>query len=246
MKKPLEWMKAHAEVLISLGGLIILAISFMIIISIGDLGWDSKIQAIVTVILAYITFLYMRETKRMRKIAERALDIEAAPLVFMQKVDSNKILDENNKKLTLYEVLHITNVGKSPAYDLKVEYRLVSDPVEFSWQYEASPHLYPSEEVLFYVIPFSFDLSDKEVKEIGNRMGKPYALALFPMEPKPSFEIELKIKYLGLNRKPEQVSYLCAYKWDSNMWGLTTLQEKNDLEKPSHPAAAKMAGKADF
>jgi hypothetical protein len=235
MKKLSGWMKAHAGILVSLAALVILVIFLLIIDSMENLSLETKFQVAVTTtitgILAYITFLYMRETKRMRKIAERALDIDVAPLVFMQKIDSTEILDEMNKKLTLYEILYVTNVGKSPAYDIEVSYRLVSEPVQFSWEHITSPHLYPTQVALFYVIPFSFTLTDREVEEIKNRMGKPHALVLFPMRSKPSFEIELKIKYLSLNNKQQQISYLCNYLWDSNRWGIITLKEDNEIAK---------------
>jgi hypothetical protein len=228
MKKSLDWIKAHTGILMSLAALVILTILLLKLFSMENLSPDAKIQAAVTTTvtagLAFITFLYMQETRRMRIIASDSLKIDAAPKLFIHSIATHRNLDSQAKKLFINATIRINNVGKTEARNVNIFYEIrIGGNLQIPKQIETAPYIFPSQSVACKTLPVYFELNDRETQIAGEKLEKKEKI-LFPPPLKPTFFLLIKIEYTGFKGEADAVSYLCEYDWACGDWAMSIPQ----------------------
>jgi len=87
----------------------------------------SLVLTFATVVLAFITFFYLLETKSIRRIAERTFLIDTNPKVFLQEITPKPRLNESIKSIEVSLIFKIKNAGKTEARDVAVDYQIQSE-----------------------------------------------------------------------------------------------------------------------
>ena len=82
----------------------------------------SLILSLATVALAIITYGYLCETSRVRKIAEQSFILDNSPKVFLAEVTPIPRLNKSKKRLEITLTLKIKNTGMTEAKEVKIDY----------------------------------------------------------------------------------------------------------------------------
>lgn len=192
----------------------------------------AAISTIVTVVLVFITWLYLRETKKMREIAYESLQVDASPKVFVSSLEIAHGLNPSTRKLILTPICKIRNVGKTEAKRIEISYKvLFNEETQIEWQIERAPYIFPTQTFKFNAVAFEIILENDEkvaqAKDILERVGK----VLLPQNFSPQVSLNLTIKYFDYNDEEQKISYLAVYSWNHAGWGLRIAEEAAEEEE---------------
>ena len=186
--------------------------------------WVAIITALATIVLTRVTYLYLKETQKMRTIAYETLSVDASPKVFIKTINTFQEFDEQVERINIRETIEMANVGKTEAKNIKVSYKiLLGGIIQVPWELTQAPHIFPSQRVFFDIIPVGVSLTDQETAQVKKNVQEK-KLSLFMPFTKPKIEIQINIDFLGYKDMPQCVSYSCVYRWDANNWALNILQ----------------------
>ncbi|MHC4740140.1 MAG: hypothetical protein ACYS9Y_14620 [Planctomycetota bacterium] len=85
---------------------------------------STMVLAIVTVVLAFITWLYLCETKKQRLVMEKTISVDVSPMVFIDNVKTEFEMNDNKKCLDVKTLFVIKNSGKTEARNIQFSYIL--------------------------------------------------------------------------------------------------------------------------
>ena len=199
------------------------------------LNWFAIILPIITAIgsiaLVIVTYLYLRETRRMRDISAQALTIDSSPMVFIDAIETHLLLDEPKKGLQIQARIVLKNTGKTEARTIMLKYKIIlGERIQVPWKLQETPYIFPTQEITFNTDHVFIDLNDKEIQNAIEQVQSGKSI-LFPSETKPKLKIEIEVNYRGFGDEPQRIPYLCEYLWDLGKWDLLVLPKK---EEASH------------
>ena len=84
------------------------------------------ISTIAMCILAFVTYLYLKETKNIRQIYENNFYYELSPKAFLEDVKSIYNLNEKKRSLEFFTTLWFKNTGKTEAFNFEHELELIA------------------------------------------------------------------------------------------------------------------------
>lgn len=175
------------------------------------------INAIAMCILAIITFFYLKETKKIRQVYEKAFDYEHSPKVFLHDVNSKVQLDEQKKSLVYLTTLKFKNAGKSSALNFEYKYSFVSGSLKKEEKFEQLAYLHPEQGIRIEATFLGVRLDDDSyniVKKLLNE-GKPIVIATPQL---PSVFLNVTLRYLDQNNNQIEHKYTLEHLPNKNIW----------------------------
>lgn len=179
--------------------------------------YSSLLLFIATLILAVITYFYLRETKLIRKVAERSFTIETSPKVFLENIMSIPRLDYDKKEIEVKALIQIKNVGKTEAKDFVAEYTLSSGKMNIEDKIGPIPYLFPSQGVHYETKMLGVTLNEKNLAVAKEAMDTKKALVVPKDFGEPIF-LDLNLRYLDHEGKEQNLPYKCKYIFHTNSW----------------------------
>ena len=176
------------------------------------------ISAITMIILAFITYLYLNETKKIRKMYEKTFDYEHSPKVFLRDVNSKLQLDDQKRSLVYLTTLKFKNTGKSSALNFEYKYSFVSGNLKKEEKFAPLAYLHPEQgiriEVTFLGVPLKDDDSYNIAKKLINE-GKSIVIAAPQL---PSVFLNVTLKYRTQDNNKIEHKYALEHIPNKNIW----------------------------
>jgi len=178
--------------------------------------YSSLLLFIATLILAVITYFYLRETKLIREVAERTFRIETSPKVFLGNITCVTKLNVPKKEIEVTAVFQIKNVGKTEARNFQAVYTLSSGKMKKEDKIGPIPYLFPSQGVRYSTKMLSVRLNDKNFAIAKEAMDTKKPLVVPKDFGQPIF-LDLNLRYLDHEGKEQNLPYKCEYVFP-NSW----------------------------
>jgi len=179
--------------------------------------YSSLLLFIATLILAVITYFYLRETKLIRKVAESSFRIETSPKVFLENITCVTKLNLSKKEIEVTAVFQIKNVGKTEAKDFVAEYTLSSGKMKMEDKIGPIPYLFPSQGVHYETKMLGVGLNEKNLAVAKESIDTKKALVVPKDFGQPIF-LDLNLRYLDHEGKEQNLPYKCKYTFHTNSW----------------------------
>jgi hypothetical protein len=190
------------------------------------------ITTITTVVLVIITWRYLKETKRMRLIAYRSLQVDASPKVFLSTIRSAYDTNPAERQLIIEPTCYIRNVGKTEAKRIVASYKILfDDETQSEKTIKPAPHIFPTQTVSFTPGKLRIVLDEQLIAQASETIAQKKKV-LFPSNFRPKVLMNLTIKYLDHNEEEQKISYLAEYLWDEGSWGMTIAEEETERPEP--------------
>lgn len=180
---------------------------------------QSLITALCTVVLAMITWRYMLETKKMRKIAADSFQAETAPIVFLEFPAPIRKLDLQTRQFMIIPKGIVKNAGKSTATNLDIEYCLRKGSTRLSKKLLTAPYIYPTQQFILSPEAIAATLSDAvfaDMKKIYDEKSEPVLRKDFAEQ----WFFDATLKYVDPKKNEQIRLYTFVYHWDQNSWGI--------------------------
>lgn len=191
------------------------------------------LTALGTIALSIITGLYLFETKKMRvetkkmrEIAYKTLKVDLSPKIFIDRIETERNLNESNKILEIMPVYVLENVGKSEATDVKLATKVMQGEkiTDFS-KFESGPDIYPTQEIEYRRSLILIKINDEYLdlmKKILNReitdFKETYWLPRIADKESHPVKIYITIKYLDHEKKECGFTNVFRYHMGRNYW----------------------------
>ena len=184
------------------------------------------LTALGTIALSIITGLYLFETKKMREIAYKTLKVDLSPKIFIDRIETERNLNESNKILEIMPVYVLKNIGKSEATNVKVATKVMQGGkiTDFS-KFESGPDIYPTQEIEYRRSLIFINIKDKYLDLIKNILDQEitdfketYWLPSFADKESHPVKIYIIIKYLDHEKKECGFTNVFRYHVGRNYW----------------------------
>ena len=176
---------------------------------------------IVTFALAVITFFYLRETRQIRKTAERSFITETSPKVFLENITSVPRLNQPKKEIEVTAVFLIKNVGRTEAKNFVAEYTLSSGNMKIGGKIGPVPYIFPSQGVRYETKMLGLGLNDQQLAMAQEAMATQKSF-IIPVSTVPPILLDLTISYLDQQGEEQRLPYKCQYTLHNNAWVFVT------------------------
>ncbi len=178
---------------------------------------SSLVLAIATLVLVIITFFYLRETRLIRKVADKSFRVETSPKVFLESILCTPHLNYAEKKIEVRATLKIKNVGKTEAKNFVAVYTLSSGRMKMEDKIGPIPYLFPSQGVVYQTKMLDVALNDQQLAVAKEAMDTKKAL-IVPENFAPPIFLGLSLRYLDHEGKEQNLPYKCKYIFHTNSW----------------------------
>jgi len=191
------------------------------------------VSTITMVVLAFITWRYLKETKRMRQIAYESLQVDASPKVFLSTMKTAYDTNPSERQLIIEPTCVVKNVGKTEAKRIVISYKvLFDDEIKFEKTIKPAPHLFPTQELSLKAGKLRIRLDEQLIAQASETIAQKKKV-LFPSNFRPKVSMNLSIKYLDHNEEEQLTSCLAEYLWDDGSWGMMVAEEETERPEPS-------------
>jgi len=169
------------------------------------------IQGLSSVILAVLTFFYLKEVAKTRKMTEKVLQLEWTTDVDINLDAASYSTDRNSKRINVPYNLIINNIGKLPVNILNGKLSITLDGAKTIHEIN---HIEKLGSSITRTFTFSFSRTEKEIDQLTNLNVN---MAMQWESPLPQVEAEIILKYKdGLTDKI--LEKLFKYKYEFNQW----------------------------
>ncbi|MFC2169655.1 hypothetical protein ACFLRM_03685 [Acidobacteriota bacterium] len=183
------------------------------------------ITAIATVALARITYLYLKQTINMNKIAERNLQFQAAPKVFISKIMTHQNIDMENKVLKILPDCSVENTGGTEATNLCLAFKIKqANKDDIKKESEPAPYIFPNQKLSFKASIIKEEILERFLPKAQQSIEKNQPL-LLSNDYAPIPYLDITLTYLDHDGKQQEFKYRCDYRWDQGNWGLSYTKE---------------------
>lgn len=187
---------------------------------------SAMVTTIATVVLALLTFLYLRETWKQRVLTERAVWVQTSPKVFIKKIESRVNPDYDTNELVVHSTIIFTNCGKTEAKNVVWFYTIKQDEQELvKRDKRRAPHIYPEQNCGTDITDFRIKLKPEQMKIVKKAQELNKSITISPSVLKPIFlDIEFGYEEPDGKKMPnhqEQYKYLL----DRNQWVIPTTED---------------------
>ena len=171
------------------------------------------ILAVATLLLVLVTYHYLRETKKIRKIAEKSFELDSGPKVFLAEITPVPRLDNTKKSIYVTLVLKVKNVGRTEAKEINMDYIFSYEKdnnkkITVEGSIDSIQYIFPTQEVAKETKMLSLVLDDKNfsIVKAAKEQNKPVIPRKGLVPP-----IYFKLTLSYLNQNNERIS--CPYKY---------------------------------
>jgi hypothetical protein len=169
------------------------------------------IQGSSSVILAGLTFFYLKEVAKTRKMTEKVLQLEWTTEIDVSLNTASYSTDRNSKRINIPYNLIINNIGKLPVNALNGKLSITLDDAKTIHEINYVERLGSS---ITHTFTFSFSRTETEIEQLSNLNANTVMRWESPL---PQVEAEVKLEYKdGLTDKI--LKKLFKYKYEFNRW----------------------------
>ncbi len=178
---------------------------------------SALVLAIATLALVFITFFYLRETRLIRKIANKTFRIETAPKVFLENIKSLPRLNEQKREIEVTAVFKIKNVGKTEAKNFVGNYSLSSGKGKIEGKIGPVTYLFPTQGVQYETKMLGVSLNEQNFAIAKEALEKKKPL-IVPEDFGSPIYLDLNLKYIDHEGKEQSLPYKLNYLFHANAW----------------------------
>ena len=178
---------------------------------------SSFILAITTVVLAIITFFYLRETKLIRLVTEKSFKMEISPQVFVKNITSTTHLDSDRSRINVTPFIEVKNSGKTAAKNMNIPYKITVGSVQMTDTLGIISFLYPDQIIRIQMKGFHIGLKKSDL-EIVKRAVKEKLKLQVPDNFVADTPMNLEISYDDNDGNRETIPYVFKYVFRNNSW----------------------------
>ncbi len=182
--------------------------------------FSSFLLLIVTLVLAIITFFYLQETRKIRKVAEESLAIENSPQVFLENIEFEPHLNKSNRNIEIIAIFKIKNAGKTKATEFEASYTFSVGNLNQTDNTEM-PFLFPTQGIQFRTKMINVSLNEADFDIVSEAAEKKLILQV-SKELVPLVHLDLNLKYIDHLGVEKNIPYKISYTFHSNSWGFVT------------------------
>lgn len=179
---------------------------------------SAYISTIAMCILVYVTFLYLKETKNIRKVYEKSFYYEISPKAFLEDVNSTVQLNDKKRSLEFFTTLRFKNTGKTEAFKFEHEYSFISGNISMKGKFGPMPYLHPGRGIKTETKLFDLSLKDDNLFNFIKKAkdeNKPINIANLNFPP---ISLNVTVRYLDQNKKLIKYQYTFEYQLEKNIW----------------------------
>ena len=120
-----------------------------------------------TFFLVVLTFFYLRETTKQRRLLEETVSVNTRPKVFIKTLDSEAKADFPNSQVVIHTTLSLSNCSRVEGKNIRFSYTISENGEERKCS-TVGPfgYLYPEQVAGFKLEKLSFKLSKEEMKAV--------------------------------------------------------------------------------
>lgn len=178
------------------------------------------VTALATIALAFITFLYLNETKKMRAIAQRSFQADLSPKVFLENIKFIPNLNDPKKEIEVTAVFIIKNAGKTQANNFIAKYTFSADRLKIEGEIKV-PYLFPNQGVQYPTKIFGLSLNDANFA-VAKEAQVEKKVLIMPEAIAPPIFLNLSLSYIDHEGKEQNIPYKIKYTFHNNIWNFIT------------------------
>jgi len=178
---------------------------------------SSNVVSMATLALAIITFFYLRETSKIRRISEKALQLDLEPKIFIENISSEVKPDYNKNSLEVSAIIKIKNAGKIEGIQFQAPYTLSSGNIKIEGVIGPVPYLFTTQGITYQTKFMSIDIS-KENMEIVKQSLQVKKPLIVPENFVPPVSLDISLNYLDKQNKEYKIPYSWTYLFHKNEW----------------------------
>ena len=182
------------------------------------MGAESITVAIATVALAIITFFYLRETSRLRKISEKALTLDVEPKIFVENISSIIKPDYDKRVLNVQALIKIKNGGKSEAIEFEAPYTLSWGKHRIDDKIGPVPYLFPTQGIAYETRIMSVEISETDMAIVKEAIETKKTVIVSKEMPVPIINFNISLKYKDRDGNLHEIPYSWKYIFHKNEW----------------------------
>jgi len=185
------------------------------------------ITALATIVLAFLTYLYMKETKKQRLVAqqsinltEKLIEFETSPKPYIKNVEMSwKESESIENMLEGFIYITLANCGRSEAVNIKFHRVLTLGLKKKELPLFVCEYLYPGQEPILLMSPIQIRCNPEEItvfKEI-KKHGTDIRFQI-PKDKQDPITLEMKLMYDDNEGNTHTVPYHFEYNYTINKW----------------------------
>jgi len=186
--------------------------------------YSTVILCFITIVLAVITFFYLLETKKMRKLAYKTFRVDLSPMVFVDDIKTMAKSNVEKKTLDLETRFYIKNYGKTAAENVRISIEFTSGDSKIVKELESTPYIFPTKTVSFWS-NVSLNLTAEGISKIEAAIAAKKIIKMSP-DSIPLTHMKIDIKYLDHEKNEKSVQGLFRYNGDKDTWDYMTIEKE--------------------
>lgn len=172
---------------------------------------------VLTLGLLIVTYLYLRETASIRKTAEKSLQIETCPKVFISSITSRPRFIASMRQIEITVFVQIKNAGKTEAKNVILNYNLSLGKVQMKDKIGPIPHIFPDQSLTYSTKVMSLNLDKKNLLVVKEALREKKSISIKGELQNPII-LEMNLKYPNKEGVDENISYKFKYLIRNNAW----------------------------
>lgn len=142
---------------------------------------SAMVTTIATVVLALLTFFYLRETRKQRVLTEKVVWVQTAPKVFIKNIESRVNPDYDTNELVVHSIIIFTNCGKTEAKNLFWSYTIKQGEQELVKEDKRqAPYVYPEQNYGTAMPDFRIKRSEEDMEIIRKAQSLKKSITISP------------------------------------------------------------------
>jgi hypothetical protein len=182
---------------------------------------SAVIIAIATIVLVFITYFYLRETRLIREIADKSFLLENSPKVFVSKISANAKLNKDKKKIEITAAIKIKNVGKTEAKDLVCSYTFSQSKIKMEETVGPMDYLYPTHQVQYSTKMLDIILNEQQYEIAQEAIEKKATLRVSEDFLKPVY-LTVNLRFFDQEGNETKRDFKFKYLFHLNDWVVNT------------------------
>lgn len=178
----------------------------------------SLVLTFATIALVFITFLYLVETRKQRRLLERTVAVDTQPKVFIKTLVTEAKPDFENSRIIIHTKLVLSNCGKTEARSIHWSY-VVSQGNQVKKEGTFGPfqYLYPGQIATASIENLRFTLPKDEMEIVKEAVELKKPIVVSGNLQKPVL-LDIELVYENLDGQLVTVPYKFRYLFPMNAW----------------------------
>ncbi len=176
------------------------------------------VVTLATVFLAVTTFLYLRETKKLRILTHKAVSVDTSPKVFIKTIKGKMKPRFDANSIEINSSIIFTNCGKTETRNVRWSYVIDSEGAEKIEEAKGPyQYLFPSQTISYTIETFKFLMSQEQMEVVKKAVELDKSISIKNDLFRPVF-LEINLEYEDLDGAEKKYPYSFKYIFSKNMW----------------------------